>query len=448
MREHAQRIVLILLSLACGHLAVPPDRAAADRDVGPADQPRHGRGSRESLADLDRRDPQRGRRDRLLRRHLMLLSEMGIPTAHLMSWLAVVGLAVAFGAQSLIKDFFSGFMILLEQQYMVNDVVKIDDVTGQVERITLRMTVLRDLGGHVHFIPHGAINRVSNSTQGWSRAVFNIGVAYGEDIDHVMNVLIDLARQMRDEPEYSSLIMEDMEMLGVDELAESAVVIRSSSRPGRSSNGSSDASCCGGSKTSSTSWESRFPIPPARCCTAGRPSEIWPGPAEADAQKRLRTESGLTSLPHKPEAPAKGQWTRNGRWYHPCFLGYVFPSRPAALHPLEQQFQIASPLAGRQFQPAGQAGQRGRPASSVSSSAENSSSTKCPKPPTSSSATSTACPCQASCNVAGACGPRPPEQNRGPRAARRNARRFRGTSPSGSSISARVFVWRSIFGPL
>ena len=74
-----------------------------------------------------------------------------------MSWLAVVGLALAFGAQSLIKDFFSGFMILLEQQYMVNDVVKIDDVTGQVERITLRMTVLRDLEGHVHFIPHGGI---------------------------------------------------------------------------------------------------------------------------------------------------------------------------------------------------------------------------------------------------------------------------------------------------
>ncbi len=143
-----------------------------------------------------------------------------------MSWLAVVGLAFAFGAQSLIKDFFSGFMILLEQQYMVNDVVKIDDVTGQVERITLRMTVLRDLEGHVHFIPHGEVNRVSNSTHGWSRAVFDVGVAYGEDIDRVMSVLVDLARQMRKEPEYSGLILEDMEMLGVDSLGESAVVIK------------------------------------------------------------------------------------------------------------------------------------------------------------------------------------------------------------------------------
>ncbi|HEY1784292.1 MAG TPA: mechanosensitive ion channel domain-containing protein, partial [Pirellulales bacterium] len=158
---------------------------------------------------------------------VMLLNEAGIvETGKLMSWLAVIGFAVAFGAQSLVKDFFSGFMILLEQQYMVNDVVKIDDVSGQVERITLRMTVLRDWEGCVHFIPHGEINRVSNSTQGWSRAVFNIGVAYGEDIDHVMNVLSELARQMREDPEYRSLILEDVEMLGVDDLGESAVVIR------------------------------------------------------------------------------------------------------------------------------------------------------------------------------------------------------------------------------
>jgi small conductance mechanosensitive channel len=88
------------------------------------------------------------------------------------------------------------------------------------------MTVLRDWEGCVHFIPHGEINRVSNSTQGWSRAVFNIGVAYGEDIDHVMNVLSELARQMREDPEYRSLILEDVEMLGVDDLGESAVVIR------------------------------------------------------------------------------------------------------------------------------------------------------------------------------------------------------------------------------
>ncbi len=158
---------------------------------------------------------------------VMLLNEAGIvETSKLMSWLAVIGLAVAFGAQSLVKDFFSGFMILLEQQYMVNDVVKIDDVSGQVERITLRMTVLRDWEGCVHFIPHGAISRVSNSTQGWSRAVFNISVAYDADIDHVMNVLADLARQLREEPEFNSLILEDMEMLGVDDLGESAVVIR------------------------------------------------------------------------------------------------------------------------------------------------------------------------------------------------------------------------------
>ena len=226
-REHSSRIVFILLSLAC---VLWLFRRIEARLIALLAR-RAGRGTAED----------RENRSRTLigvvhnaagvivfsGGIVMLLNEAGIvETGKLMSWLAVIGLAVAFGAQSLVKDFFSGFMILLEQQYMVNDVVKIDDVSGQVERITLRMTVLRDWEGCVHFIPHGEINRVSNSTQGWSRAVFNIGVAYGEDIDHVMNVLADLARQMREEPEYGSLILEDMEMLGVDELGESAVVIR------------------------------------------------------------------------------------------------------------------------------------------------------------------------------------------------------------------------------
>ncbi|HTU24284.1 MAG TPA: mechanosensitive ion channel domain-containing protein [Pirellulales bacterium] len=158
---------------------------------------------------------------------VMLLNEAGIvETGRLLSWLAIIGFAVAFGAQALVKDFFSGFMILLEQQYMVNDVVQINDVSGQVERITLRMTVLRDWEGRLHFIPHGEINRVSNSTQGWSRAVFNVGVGYGENIDHVMHVLAELAREMRRDPEFVGLILEDPEILGVEELGESSVVVR------------------------------------------------------------------------------------------------------------------------------------------------------------------------------------------------------------------------------
>lgn len=157
---------------------------------------------------------------------LMLLDEVGVPIAPLMGGAAVFGLAVAFGAQSLIKDFFSGFMILLEQQYMVNDVIKVGDISGQVERITLRTTVLRDLEGRVHFIPHGQINATTNMTHGWSRAVFDIGVAYKEDIDRVMNVLVELGKQLRRDPEFGPLILEDPVMLGVDSLADSAVMIK------------------------------------------------------------------------------------------------------------------------------------------------------------------------------------------------------------------------------
>jgi small conductance mechanosensitive channel len=157
---------------------------------------------------------------------LMIFDEVGIPVGPLMGGAAVVGLAVAFGAQSLIKDFFTGFMILLEQQYMVNDVVKIGDISGQVERITLRMTVLRDLEGRVHFIPHGQITSTTNQTHGWSRAVFDIAVSYTEDADRVMNVLLDIGRGLRRDPEFGPLILEDPVMLGVDALNESSVQIK------------------------------------------------------------------------------------------------------------------------------------------------------------------------------------------------------------------------------
>ncbi len=157
---------------------------------------------------------------------LMVLDEIGISIAPLMGGAAVFGLAIAFGAQSLIKDYFSGFMILLEQQYMVNDVIKICDIAGQVERITLRVTVLRDLEGRVHFIPHGQITSTTNLTHGWSRAVFEIGVGYREDIDRVIDVLTQLASELRHDAEFGPLILEPPTMLGVDALGDSAVVVK------------------------------------------------------------------------------------------------------------------------------------------------------------------------------------------------------------------------------
>ena len=157
---------------------------------------------------------------------LMILTEVGVNIVPLLGGAAVAGLAVAFGAQNLIRDYFTGFMILLENQYGVNDVVKIGGVSGQVERVTLRLTVLRDLEGVVHFIPNGHITTVSNLTHGWSRAVFDIGVAYKEDVDRVMEVLTTLGRELRRDPEFKDLILADPEMLGVDQLGDSAVVIK------------------------------------------------------------------------------------------------------------------------------------------------------------------------------------------------------------------------------
>ncbi len=157
---------------------------------------------------------------------LMMLDEVGIPIVPLMGGAAVLGLAVAFGAQNLIKDYFSGFMVLLEDQYGINDVVKIGDISGMVEHISLRTTVLRDLEGVVHFIPHGTITTVSNQTHGWSRALFDVGIDYKEDIDRVMQVLLEIGRELRRDPVFAPLILDDPEMLGVDDLADSSVIIK------------------------------------------------------------------------------------------------------------------------------------------------------------------------------------------------------------------------------
>ncbi len=157
---------------------------------------------------------------------LMVLTELGVNIVPLMGGAAVVGLAAAFGAQNLIRDYFYGFVVLVENQYVVNDVVRIGDVAGQVERITLRVTVLRALDGTVHFIPNGEITRVSNMTQEWSRALLDIPVAYKEDADRVMEVLVEVASDLRKDPKFQDLILEGPEMLGVDNFSDSAVVIR------------------------------------------------------------------------------------------------------------------------------------------------------------------------------------------------------------------------------
>ncbi|MEK6480552.1 mechanosensitive ion channel family protein [Catalinimonas sp. 4WD22] len=157
---------------------------------------------------------------------LAVLSELGIDVSVLLGGAAVFSLAIAFGAQTLVKDFFSGFMILSENQYRVGNVIKINQISGVVEDISLRTTVLRDLEGIAHFIPHGEITTVSNLTHRWSRVALDVGVAYKENVDHVMEVIMEVAHQMKQETEFSKLITGEPEMLGVDALSDSAVIIK------------------------------------------------------------------------------------------------------------------------------------------------------------------------------------------------------------------------------
>jgi small-conductance mechanosensitive channel len=156
----------------------------------------------------------------------MVLAEVGINIAPALAGLGVVGIAVGFGAQSLIKDLIAGLFILLENQYSVGDVVKVAGITGVVQEINLRRTVLRDLDGIVHSVPNGEITVASNYTQEWSRVNMNISVGYGEDLDHVIEVINRLCRDMADEPYWGSMMLTPPQVLRVDAFEDSGIAIK------------------------------------------------------------------------------------------------------------------------------------------------------------------------------------------------------------------------------
>ncbi|MCP9449495.1 MAG: mechanosensitive ion channel family protein [Nitrospira sp.] len=157
---------------------------------------------------------------------MMILSEIGIDLKPLLAAAGLGGLAIGFGAQSLVKDVISGFFILLEDSIAVGDVVEIAGVSGLVEEVKLRSIRLRDVSGSVHVVPNGIVDRVKNMTKGFSFYVFDVGVAYKEDVDRVMAVLVEIADELRADPLYAEDILEPLEMLGVDRFDDSAVIIR------------------------------------------------------------------------------------------------------------------------------------------------------------------------------------------------------------------------------
>lgn len=157
---------------------------------------------------------------------MLVLAELGVSVAPILGAAGVVGLAVGFGAQSLVKDFFTGFFLLLENQIRQGDVVKLGEHAGLVEELTLRYVQLRDYDGNVHFVPNGTISSVVNMSRGHAQAVVDVGVGYGEDLDRVMDVMREVGAEMRADVQHRDRIIGDLDVAGVERWADSAVIIR------------------------------------------------------------------------------------------------------------------------------------------------------------------------------------------------------------------------------
>lgn len=166
---------------------------------------------------------------------LLLSANVFVNIAPLLAGAGILGLAVSFGAQSLVKDVIAGFFILFENTFAVGDVIAVAGVSGVVERMTMRVVLLRDLYGVVHTIPNGQIGVVSNKTRGWSRAVLEIGVAYGTDLDRALAIFRDEAARFGADPVWADRLDGDPEVPGVESLGDSAVVIRTlvRTKPGK-----------------------------------------------------------------------------------------------------------------------------------------------------------------------------------------------------------------------
>lgn len=157
---------------------------------------------------------------------IMALREVGLDIRPLLAGAGIAGIAIGFGAQTLVRDVISGLFMLIENQIRVNDVVQINGVGGLVEEVNLRTTVLRSVDGTVHIFPNGAITSLANMTRDYSYYVFDIGVAYKEDTDRVAAAMQEVAEAMRREEAWAPLMLEPLEILGVDKFADSAVILK------------------------------------------------------------------------------------------------------------------------------------------------------------------------------------------------------------------------------
>lgn len=156
----------------------------------------------------------------------MILQEIGVPIGPILAGAGIVGLAVGFGGQYLIRDIISGFFIILENQYRVGDVVSFDGTRGLVEDISLRMTTLRDMDGTVHHVPHGEIKKVANLSKDFARVNLNIGVSYNSKLDHVIQVVNDVGYELSQDAQWKEFIIKPPLFLRVEDFADSSIIIK------------------------------------------------------------------------------------------------------------------------------------------------------------------------------------------------------------------------------
>jgi small-conductance mechanosensitive channel len=155
-----------------------------------------------------------------------ILGQIGISLGPLIAGAGLAGVALGFGAQSLVKDFLAGIFILVEDQYGVGDIVDAGEATGTVEAVSLRTTKLRDVNGTVWHIPNGAIVRVGNKSQQWARALLDIVVSYGSDLDLAQQVIKGVADELWQDPAWTGQVLEEPEVWGVEDLGPAGITIR------------------------------------------------------------------------------------------------------------------------------------------------------------------------------------------------------------------------------
>ena len=157
---------------------------------------------------------------------MLILSELGVSVAPILGAAGVVGIAIGFGAQSLVKDYFTGFFILLENQIRQGDVVEIAGKSGVVEELTLRFVRLRDYEGDVHFVPNGLITLVTNKSRGYGQAVIDVSIGYHASVDDALAAMRRVGAEMRADPAFAPRILDDLEIAGVQRWIDAAVTLR------------------------------------------------------------------------------------------------------------------------------------------------------------------------------------------------------------------------------